>query len=66
MSGALYESIFVVEISSTGAEILCRIVPAGYACFVVKLRCGTFGDASSEVFVRFLVVKARDRDILAG
>jgi hypothetical protein len=37
MSGALYESIFVVEISSTGPEILCRIVPAAY-CFVVMLR----------------------------
>lgn len=36
-SGALYESMFVVEISSTGAEILCLIVP-GVNCFVVMLR----------------------------
>jgi hypothetical protein len=36
-SGALYESMFVVEMSSTGPEILCLMVPAGN-CFVVMLR----------------------------
>jgi len=37
MSGALYESMFVVEMSSIGAEILCLIVPeAERVCFVVR------------------------------
>jgi hypothetical protein len=62
MSGALYESIFVVDTSSTGAEILCLIVPAGN-CFVVMLRWGSGADISG-IFDR-LVVKARARDIFA-
>lgn len=62
ISGALYESIFVVETSSTGADILCLIVPAGN-CFVVILRLGRGADIS-DIFVRF-VVKARARDIVA-
>lgn len=37
ISGALYESMFVVEMSSTGPEILCLMVPAGN-CLVVILR----------------------------
>jgi hypothetical protein len=36
-SGALYDSMFVVERSSTGAEILCLIVPAGKEFFIVRL-----------------------------
>lgn len=62
MSGALYDSIFVVDTSSTGAEILCLIVPAGN-CFVVILRWGSGADISDN-FDR-LVVKARARDIFA-
>lgn len=62
ISGALYESILVVDTSSTGAEILCLIVPAGN-CFVVMLRWGSGADISG-IFDRF-VVKARARDIFA-
>lgn len=58
--------MFVVDISSTGAEILCLMVPAGKACLLVKLLCGT-GEAS-DVFDPVLrlprVVKALDSDML--
>ena len=63
MSGALYESIFVVEISSTGADILSRMEPA---FLVVKLRFGIGGDISAGLTAR-LVVKALERlDILGN
>jgi hypothetical protein len=38
MSGALYESEFVVETSSIGAEIMCRMELGEYDCFVDGLR----------------------------
>jgi hypothetical protein len=53
----------VVEINSIGAEILCRIVPAGN--FVVKERFGIAGTDSVSLFACLLVVKALERDILA-
>lgn len=63
ISGALYESMFVVEISSIGAEIFCcRMVPEKL-CFVVKLRWGMAAKTStSEVFRLRFVVKARDSE----
>jgi len=54
--------MFVVDTSSTGAEILCLIVPVGN-CFIVMLRWGNGADISG-IFDRF-VVKARARDIFA-
>jgi len=62
MSGALYESIFVVESNSTGADILCRIVPEGYACLVVRLLCGTEPAPASAWALLLLVVKALERE----
>jgi len=65
MSGALYESIFVVEMSSIGAEILCLIVPeAEKECFVVRDLLGISGVLSLPPR-DLLVVKALDRDIFA-
>jgi predicted DsbA family dithiol-disulfide isomerase len=52
--------MFVVEMSSTGAEILCRMVPA----LIVKDRFGVSGAALAEAFER-RVVKALDNDIFA-
>lgn len=60
MSGALYDSMFVVEINSTGAEILFLIVPGGNECLLVKLRFGT-GVEVSEDFAPRLVVNALER-----
>jgi hypothetical protein len=54
--------MFVVEMSSTGDEILCLILPPG-SCFVVRLRWGAGADTDS-LFAR-LDVKARDKDIFA-
>lgn len=63
MSGALYESMFVVEINSSGAEIFCcRRVPDGKECLVVKLLFGR-STATSEGFLPRLVVNARERDV---
>jgi len=63
MSGALYESMFVVEISSNGAEIFCcRIVPDAKECLVVRLRWG-MSTATSEGFLLRLVVKALESDV---
>jgi len=64
MSGALYESIFVVEMSSTGAEILCLIVPDEKECFVVRFLRGMSGKCS-DTLAALLVVKALERDIFA-
>lgn len=72
MSGALYESMLVVERSSTGAEILCRMVP-WKECLVVRARCGKSGVAEededveerSETLRFLLVVKALESDIFA-
>ncbi len=64
ISGALYESMFVVEMSSTGAEILCLIVPEN-ECFVVIDRFGIPEVASAEPLVLRLVVKALESDIFA-
>lgn len=64
MSGALYDSIFVVDMSSIGAEILCLIVPEGKECFAVKLLFG-ISDMLPGAFALFLVVKALERDIFA-
>jgi len=63
MSGALYESIFVVEMSSRGAEILCLIVPEEEKeCFVVRDRFGISGVLPLPP-LDLLVVKALERDI---
>lgn len=48
--------------SSTGAEILCLMVPVG-PFFVVRLRCGN--DEELGASWAFLVVKARTRDMFA-
>jgi hypothetical protein len=53
--------MFVVEMSSMGAEILCLIVPED---FPVKLRCSIEGVISDDLTDR-LVVKALERDIFA-
>jgi len=52
----------VVETSSTGAEILCLIVPDGKECLVVKLREGSGAEICGGF--AFLVVKARARDMI--
>jgi len=68
MSGALYDSMFVVDISSNGAEIFCcRSVPDVNECLVVRLLCG-MSAATSEGFLFRLVVNAleRDVDMIAG
>jgi hypothetical protein len=54
--------MFVVEMSSTGADILLRIVPDGNDCLVVRLRVGM----GVEVWLLgpFLVVNARERVIV--
>jgi len=63
MSGALYESIFVVEISSIGPEILLLTVPEA-KCFVVKLLEGMIAAASEFEAPLFLfIVKALESDI---
>jgi hypothetical protein len=54
--------MLVVDTSSTGAEILCLIVPVAN-CFVVILRCGSGADMSGTFDL--FVVKARARDIFA-
>lgn len=64
MSGALYDSIFVVYISSTGAEILWRIDPAA---FVVLLRWGrTSASARVRLCLTRRVVNALVMDILVA
>jgi len=66
ISGALYESIFVVEMSSIGAEILCLIVPEEEKeCFAVRDRFGISGVLSLPP-LDLLVVKALERDIFAN
>jgi len=61
-SGALYESMFVVEINSIGPEILFLIVPK--VCFVVVLLLGMLSAGSCDLALR-LEVNARERDIFA-
>lgn len=61
MSGALYESMLVVEMSSMGPEILCRIVPPDLIVFDLF---GISGVASVEALAR-RVVNALDNDIFA-
>jgi hypothetical protein len=58
----LYESIFVVEMSSIGAEILCLIVPEK-ECFAVRDRFGMSGVLPLPP-LDLRVVKALERDIL--
>jgi len=54
--------MFVVEISSTGAEIFCLIVPGVNECLVVRLLRGRVDIPASDG-VRFrLVVKALERE----
>jgi len=66
ISGALYESIFVVEMSSIGAEILCLIVPEEEKeCFAVRDLFGISGVLSLPP-LDLLVVKALERDIFAN
>jgi hypothetical protein len=70
-SGALYESIFVVDTSSTGAEILLRMPPLlledenGF-CFVVNARDGIGPDICGLVSLTRLVVNARAIDMVTG
>lgn len=55
--------MFVVERSSTGAEILYRIVPDAKECLVVRLLWGRAGvPASTDGFLARLVVKALDSE----
>lgn len=61
MSGALYESILVVDRSSSGEEILSRTLPIGT---LVVVRDLPRDSAASSFFARFLV-KARASDMLA-
>jgi len=60
-SGALYESMFVVDRSSTGAEIFICLREDPKECLVVRFLLSA---ASSNLALR-LVVKALDKDILA-
>lgn len=62
-SGALYDCMLVVDINSTGADILCLIVPEDCECLVEKARFGEDSESSCRL-VRF-DVKARARDILS-
>ena len=58
--------MFVVEISSTGADILYLIVPGAKECLVVRLLCGTEAVPASDGTLLRLVVKALEReDIIA-
>lgn len=59
-SGALYDSIFVVERSSTGAEIFICLREDPKECLVVTFLLS----AASSILALRLVVKALDRDIL--
>ena len=62
-SGALYESMLVVWMSSTGAEILLRmLVPRGRDR--VLLRLGIESEVRSTLFLALRVVNARARAIL--
>jgi len=66
ISGALYESIFVVEMSSIGAEILCLIVPEEEKeCFAVRDLFGISGVLSLPP-LDLRVVKALARDIFSN
>jgi hypothetical protein len=56
--------MFVVETSSNGAEILCRIVPDAKERFVVRFLRGISGVTSAVLTLR-LVVNALERDIFA-
>lgn len=61
--------MLVVEISSTGADILFLIVPGAKECLVVKLLCGIgILVAILAGFPAFLVVNALERlvDMLAA
>lgn len=60
-SGALYESIFVVDRSSTGAEIFICLSEDPKECFVVRFLLS----AASSILALRLVVKALERDIFA-
>ena len=53
--------MFVVDRSSTGAEILYLIVPGN---LVVKLLFGSGSEISTDLLLR-LVVNARERDMVA-
>lgn len=63
ISGALYESILVVWMSSTGLEILCRRVLAG--SLVDWLRWGPALSAASILCLTLRVVNALAIDILS-
>ena len=54
--------MFVVERSSTGADILYLIVPGGKECLVVRLLCGREDVPASDRFLLRLVVKALERE----
>jgi hypothetical protein len=59
MSGALYDNMLVVEMSSTGCEIFCCLMVS--ECLVVKLLLGMGGTPSLPGLLVRLVVKARER-----
>jgi hypothetical protein len=54
--------MLVVETSSSGAEILCRMVPDAKERLVVRLRRGISGTTSVVLAFR-LVVNALERDM---
>ena len=54
--------MFVVERSSTGADILYLMVPEGKECLVVKLLWGREGVPASDGILLRLVVKALERE----
>lgn len=54
--------MFVVESSSTGADILYLIVPSGKECLVVRLLWGTEGVPASDGTRLRLVVRALERE----
>jgi hypothetical protein len=62
MSGALYESMFVVETRATGREILARSMLAPFLTLWLRVgRVGEEGSFGSSVrFMRFVMARARD------
>jgi hypothetical protein len=59
--------MFVVERSSTGADILYLIVPAGKGCLVVRLLCGSeeAPPTSDRALLRLLVKALEREDMMA-
>jgi hypothetical protein len=59
MSGALYESMLVVDTRATGSEILARSIVEPF--LTLWLRVGEVDSFGSSVrFMRFVMARARD------